>query len=251
MTDLSHWVFAKDFTAHEAAYLILGADPSKDTGLDSQSSRHVFERMREAYEGALENLKFQFFVEPCISDSWFDEGEHERMSAKATLISVKIESLSENFQNGDEVSTTAWLEQGSNDFREQRFSRSELARWIADNQFVTHYPFTQKFNSVMKENVETQKMQKIIENHEHDILLKETVESNDIDPLDLPKELDAANVAYRAVLNGYGNKSATFRNRLIDYLEKNCSELNNEAVQRIATVANPDKGRGRKKRNSV
>lgn len=72
----------------------------------------------------------------------------------------------------------------------------------------------------------------------------------DIDPADLPTELDAANIAYRAVMNGRGDKSATFKNRLIDYLEKNFTGLNGEAVQRIATVANPDKGRGRKKINA-
>lgn len=71
----------------------------------------------------------------------------------------------------------------------------------------------------------------------------------DIDPLDLPPELDAANMAYRAVLNGFGNPAATFKNRLIDYLEKSFIDLIPEAVQRIATVANPDKTTGRKKRD--
>lgn len=72
----------------------------------------------------------------------------------------------------------------------------------------------------------------------------------DVDPSDLPAELDAANLAFRAVLNGYGEARTTFKNRLIDYIQKNFSNLNNEAVQRIATVANPDKGRGRKKRDT-
>lgn len=69
----------------------------------------------------------------------------------------------------------------------------------------------------------------------------------DIDPADLPIELDAANMAYRAVLNGYGNQSDTFKNRLIDYLKMTYTDLKPEAVQRIATVANPDKATGRKK----
>lgn len=69
----------------------------------------------------------------------------------------------------------------------------------------------------------------------------------DIDPSDLPIELDAANMAYRAVLNGYGS-SDTFRNRLIEYLFETFPYLKNDAIQRIATVANPDKTTGRKKR---
>ena len=75
-------------------------------------------------------------------------------------------------------------------------------------------------------------------------------EEGQVDPLDLPVELDAANMAFRAVLNGHGELRLTFKNRLIDYLEKNFPDLNNEAVKRIATVANPDKGRGRKKRGT-
>lgn len=78
----------------------------------------------------------------------------------------------------------------------------------------------------------------------------ETGQGVEVDPLDLPVELDAANMAFRAVLNGHGEPRLTFKNRLIDYLEKNFPDLNNEAVQRIATVANPDKGRGRKKRDT-
>lgn len=74
----------------------------------------------------------------------------------------------------------------------------------------------------------------------------QAAESN-IDPADLPEELHVANIAFRAVTKGYGDKTSTFKNRLIDYLEKNFIDLKNEAVQRIATVANPDKGRGRKK----
>ncbi len=69
----------------------------------------------------------------------------------------------------------------------------------------------------------------------------------DIDPSDLPSELDAANTAYRAVFNGYGDQSATYKNRLIAYLSETYTDLTPESVQRIATVANPDKKPGRKK----
>lgn len=67
----------------------------------------------------------------------------------------------------------------------------------------------------------------------------------DLDPTDLPEELDAANMAFRAVLNGYGNPADTFRNRLVEYLNSNFHALGDTAIGRIATVANPDKARGR------
>lgn len=70
----------------------------------------------------------------------------------------------------------------------------------------------------------------------------------DLDPTDLPEELDAANMAFRAVFNGYGNPADTFRNRLIEYLKTTYPELIDSEIERIATVANPDKTRGRKKK---
>jgi hypothetical protein len=73
---------------------------------------------------------------------------------------------------------------------------------------------------------------------------------SEIDPLDLPSELDCANQAFRAVSNGFGDAAATFKNRLTDYLEKTHTTLTQEAVRRIATVANPDKSPGRQKSTS-
>ncbi len=69
-----------------------------------------------------------------------------------------------------------------------------------------------------------------------------------VDPVDLPQELDLANMAFRALLNGHGDQNATPRNRLIGYLKTTYPYLKTEAIERIATVANPDKAPGRKKR---
>ena len=71
-------------------------------------------------------------------------------------------------------------------------------------------------------------------------------ESCDIDPADIPEELHMANLAFRAVTNGYGDATATFRNRVVSYLNKTWPGLSKEQVARIATVANPDKAPGRK-----
>lgn len=68
----------------------------------------------------------------------------------------------------------------------------------------------------------------------------------DIDPADIPEELHMANLAFRAVTNGYGDATATFRNRVVSYLKETYPSLLNEQLERIATVANPDKAPGRK-----
>ena len=168
MADLSHWIYANDFTAHEAAYLILGVDPSTDT--DSRSAKHVKERLQQAYEGALESLKFEIFVEPCFSDNFFYEKD-EQLTKHKTLKSVAMYLLLDNYVEGDEVSLSAWLNKGRNNFLEQRFSRTELARWITENKLVSQYSFAanQLPESPIKPEVEL--MEKPLTTRERDVLL--------------------------------------------------------------------------------
>lgn len=168
MVNLSHWIFAKDFTGHDAAHLILGIDPSTDT--DSRRTGHINERLQDAFAGALENLGHDIFVVPCLSDD-MDEipprlGKHE------TLQSVEMDSLLDKYINhGDDVSIKAWLERGRNSFLEQRFSRVELARWIVENHLVSHYPFTQNHMLKNPENTKSSSTDKPLTNRERDTLL--------------------------------------------------------------------------------
>jgi hypothetical protein len=75
----------------------------------------------------------------------------------------------------------------------------------------------------------------------------EAPSEEEVDPSDLPEELDAANMAFRAVLKGYGKPTATPRNRIVAYLNEHYKTVfRPDAIQRIATVANPDKSPGRK-----
>ena len=56
IVDLSHWVFTDKFTDHQAAFLILGVDPSGN--VDGFNASHISQRIAAAYESALDNLKF-------------------------------------------------------------------------------------------------------------------------------------------------------------------------------------------------
>jgi len=108
---------------------------------------------------------------------------------------------------------------------ENQADRNEIARWLAESQLKSDYVFDLR-RSVSDDQVKA---------------------SSNSAPEDLPEQLDIANITYRAVSNGYGDNAATFRNRMVDYLKSNYPELSTEAVNRIATVANPDKSPGRKK----
>ena len=139
--DLSHWVFTDKFTDHQAAFLILGVDPSGN--VDGLNADHIKQRIAVAYESALENLKFQFLVEPSLPDSWSDADEAKKpFDRKATLMSVKMEELSKLFADGDDWSTLMWLENQSKSIWEQYFSRDELARWIRENNLPSKYLFS-------------------------------------------------------------------------------------------------------------
>lgn len=94
-------------------------------------------------------------------------------------------------------------------------------------------------------NEESPIAEEIISSNENGAQL--STETYEFDPSDLPEELFIANIAFRAVTNGYAATLTTFRNRLIDYVKKTYPNLSKDAVLRIATVANPDKVRGRKK----
>ena len=106
-------------------------------------------------------------------------------------------------------------------------AREEIARWLVASGLKSQY----RFDRSLSDTDDAQS--RGLEN----------------DPPELPRELDTANIAFRAVLNGYGDQSATFRNRLIEYLKKNHPSMTPQTVERIATVANPDKSTGRKKQD--
>ncbi len=67
---------------------------------------------------------------------------------------------------------------------------------------------------------------------------------------DLPKELDAANIAYQAVCNGYGDQSAPFAERVKEFIRNNwpVGAFTEEAIKRIGIVANQDTKTGPKRK---
>ncbi len=152
--DLSHWVYASDFTGREAAYLIMGVDPSTDA-IESRSARHVLKRMELAYVEAFEAISFRVFVEPCLPvDDESDSAQQIAVQQPQQLRSIAMQDLLKGWWESDEVSIEAWLERGRNSFREQRFSRSEIGRWIEENQLASIY----FFSSAPKQNEKNQSL---------------------------------------------------------------------------------------------
>lgn len=224
MADFSHWDFAEDFDAWDAAALILGVEPSASED-DEARIRVVRERMESDYRRALRYCLADYYDAPPFVD------------AGACLYSTAIRRL-ENWAKltaghsedpGEESPRlpTWWAnDREAQKFGNQRFTRASLAAWLRQIGQRSVYSFAPDDSTTR------------------------AVVADEVDPADLPFELQAANIAFRAVLNGYGASDATFKNRLVDYLTNHFKGLKPEAVKRIATVANPDKEPGRKRRSS-
>ena len=230
MTDLSHWDFAENFSVFDVAALILGCEPN-------QAWRHelkvqiVADRMK---------LHYGYATKRAFNDNFGDPLENIERDERifAELPSVDLKALSfRAFRFDDGVPLGRWLDcEDQSNFVNQKFNRYSIVDWLADVGFKSVYQFD------LRQPIAGGVMVEIM-------VSKETMKT-DIDPADLPEELHAANIAFRAVTNGHGDPSATFRNRLIGYLETNFLGLSNDAVRRIATVANPDKTTGRQKSNT-
>ena len=220
MDDLSHWDFAHSFTGHTVAALILGVEPSK-VFTDDQRLQVVRDRLEQDYQRALKQA---------LNEATFllDAEAMSEVKAKrcdSMLKSKMLEAHWSDLENGGiDAETNLHFNNLLPNFNFQTFSRGTVAKWLEAIGVSSKYQFDRKV--------------------EMSVLLKQ---SDDLDPGDFPHELDVANISFKAVLNGYGNQGETFKNRLKDYLRASFPDLKNSEVERIATVANPDKERGRQK----
>lgn len=173
MADLSHWNLAVTFTGREAAYLLMGIDPSgPDAG--KYSSRHTYERLEVAYDGAIKRAMFEGYVEPCFPD---DQPEPDNlMPDSAVLRSVALWQRLEDYREyGDSTTFTAWLGNGDLNFVNQRFTRFELSRWLSENSMKSVYQFDVNPSAVGTKKDDTNKAclpsDKPLSNRERDTLL--------------------------------------------------------------------------------
>ena len=225
MQELEIWNFAVDFTAEEAATLIMGKTPGS---IDLTQLEPLMRRMRRSYEIACR--WHAYLINP--TDEEFANSAPPEM-----LESVGVRGRASNLDEpGSSYRFYEWLcDDKESGVETQRFGRQVLADWLLAIGMPSKYSFVpiKQTSHASAQN----ELQSVVGSC-----------MSEIDPSDLPPELDAANMAFRAVMRGYG-QSASKRNCLIEYLQAHYSHFKTEQVQRIATVANPDKTTGRKKRD--
>jgi hypothetical protein len=214
MTDFSHFDLTIDFSAEEGAALIVGDDPLQ-LGYVRSASEHVFQRMEHSYIARKKWLLRASDEDVC----WSDFGVSD---ASQLLESVDMcwHSLP-----GKGTDLCMWLMNPDlSAFRSQKFSRIEMSRWLKT------FALTSKYEFLLGTQPDHPDQASIL----------------DLDPVDLPEELDLANIVYRAVTKGYG-KSNTFKKKVLEYFDEHYPQLNAEARKRISILVNADKTAGRPK----
>lgn len=135
--ELMEWLFANTFAPVEAAGLIMGFNPTALDDLQKKAIAPVIRRMETSYESA------------CASYSWdvggFYSHAPESEAAKNQNMTqlrseAMISALIRSFGRPEHF--TDWYTCNDySDFKNQQFSRSELSRWLADNNLPTKYEF--------------------------------------------------------------------------------------------------------------
>ena len=158
MTDLSHWDFSESFTVLKADHLILGIEP-ENHGFLADKNQVFFEyrgpalpvigRMARAYKSALSNLKdaAQYLAD---ADPRFQEMEMDPLDLQSETLEAPWRERtfsSLGIFDDPELETS---------FSDQRFDRSEIARWLAEIGMQSAYQFEKiGGNQVDLENLET------------------------------------------------------------------------------------------------
>lgn len=145
-TDLLHWNFQNNFSAREAAALILGLDPNSPN-IEEWRLDAVLRRMQRDYKAILNAHSERYVYDD-------DEYEHEETlelldearSLDATLSSVWMELLVdflyEDRSDDPDAEFDDWLsDPHQTDFNSQMFSRREIDRWLKTIGLVSRYEF--------------------------------------------------------------------------------------------------------------
>jgi hypothetical protein len=140
MANLSHWDFALDFNGFEASALILGIDPQLDSE-GFERAKPVFERVERSYAA------LRAWHEVDITPSDTDKLGHLARPSDGLESVEMYESLKttvpDHIYVGGPAFFLSWLldKNGRSKFEKQRFTRSEISRWLNAVGMASVYHF--------------------------------------------------------------------------------------------------------------
>ena len=147
MTDLSHWDFAEQFKAKEAAELILGIPPEKNTQLfGALGDEHIYtaritpvlRRMNHSFQSAVNTLS-------CAAD-WNETARISLDLFESELSDLNSEVMVAVRERPSDYGLSAFSfeKKARPIFEESYFSRKEISRWLDAIGIQSIY----RFNSV-------------------------------------------------------------------------------------------------------
>ena len=143
MSDLLHWDYVNEFTAHEIACLIKGLDPHDIFPCSNQNIRLIVDRINNAYSNALWDAVFH------DADKLPEKIKNAYLSQKklrepqGSLASTRLEEAYERLINyNDEKSFRSFLDEEKYSPKvTPTFRRTTIAKWLIKNNLNSIYPF--------------------------------------------------------------------------------------------------------------
>lgn len=159
MANLSHWDVATDFTAEQAAALIVGLDASQP-GYNRAKTQPIYERMEACYRDRKRWRGQGGYTFPLDGDGlpqYVDELQRDEFAltesdAMLESIDLNLASKTAGYDDGEQL--RRWFaDEGRCGFDKQRFSRMELARWLSAIGVKSIYPFAGSQTTVQEMTV--------------------------------------------------------------------------------------------------
>jgi hypothetical protein len=161
MTDRSYWDFAEEFSAVEAAALIMGIDP-----LDENKrllANPVLDRLKNSYKKACiywyERVAGSFVLceDEVLSDTAIQ-------SIQMLKIFSRIKTLNPDVPEVERVKLEAWLnEEGDlSNIDSHKFSREGLSKWLTLLGLESEYSFDKKVDKATKEDLSTKERNSLL-----------------------------------------------------------------------------------------
>lgn len=123
MAEFHHWDFVDEFTAEQAAALILGIDPASLTEAEREKLKPVFSRIHDCYQNAL--------------NYYIADIDPQKESIREILVSKAIASALDS-----DIEPETWPKRKEiTDFEQQKFTREALNQWLGKHRLKTRYKF--------------------------------------------------------------------------------------------------------------
>lgn len=141
MQDFSAWHFARHFSSFQAASLILGVEPNNSSEEQRERIQIVVQRLKHSYTVIKAVIKAAIFKSQNEEEAL--KAELKNYAQSVGLLSDDLDIFCFEYYSFDRKTPLAqWFEdEEQSDFKVQRFTRREIARWLKVNGLESAYPF--------------------------------------------------------------------------------------------------------------